>query len=299
MRTESLTVDNQTRDAAALRLRQAGMSFGRGAQATQAIRDLSFDVAPGEFVSVLDPSGCGKSTLIGIVAGLTPLTSSEITVDGLAVQRPGADRAVVFQHHALFPWKTALGNVEFGLRMRGLPRGTCRQQASELLREVGLGEFLGHYPAQLSGGMQQRVSLARVLVNRPRVLLMDEPFSALDAQTRLQMQTLLLKLWETYRMTVLFVTHDIDEAIFLSDRALVMGERPGRIKAELPIALPRPRTTEMLAAAEFMNLKRCCLDWTRPEGSSGSVRSSAQSFSVAHEASVVNFETSKRDAHYA
>lgn len=275
------------------------MSFGRGAQVTQAIRELSFDVAPGEFVSVLGPSGCGKSTLIGIVAGLTPLTSGEITVDGSAVQRPGADRAVVFQHHALFPWKTALGNVEFGLRMRGLPRAACRQQASELLREVGLGEFLGHYPAQLSGGMQQRVSLARVLVNRPRVLLMDEPFSALDAQTRLQMQTLLLTLWETYRMTVLFVTHDIDEAIFLSDRALVMGERPGRIKAELPIALPRPRTTEMLAAAEFMNLKRCCLDWMRSEGGSGIMRPSARSCSVVHKAGAVGLETSKRDARYA
>jgi NitT/TauT family transport system ATP-binding protein len=242
-----------------IQMRQVAVSFGRGPIATEAVRNVTLDIAPGEFVSVLGPSGCGKSTLIGAISGFTPITAGELLVDGQPVRRPGPDRGVVFQHHALFPWKTVLGNVEFGLKMNGVARAERRRQAGELLDEVGLGSFLHHYPSQLSGGMQQRVSLARSLVNRPRVLLMDEPFSALDAQTRLQMQRMLLDLWAAHRLTVFFVTHDIDEALFLSDRVLVVSHRPGRIKAELPVTLARPRTAESFLTPEFMALKRNCM----------------------------------------
>jgi NitT/TauT family transport system ATP-binding protein len=246
-------------------MRGIDVSFGNGRTAVRAVQDINLDVESGEFLSILGPSGCGKSTLIGAVAGFTPPSAGELLVDGQRILRPGADRGVVFQQHTLFPWKTVLGNVEFGLKMRGVAARERREQAREILDEVGLGDFLHQYPAQLSGGMQQRVSLARVLVNRPRVLLMDEPFSALDAQTRLQMQEMLLELWTHHRMTVIFVTHDIDEAIFLSDRVVVISPRPGRIRAELPIPLDRPRSAEALTTTEFMQIKRQCMELIRPE----------------------------------
>lgn len=257
----------------AIRMRGVNVSFGSGSAAVRAVENIHLDIVPGEFLSVLGPSGCGKSTLIGSVAGFTSISAGELLVDGQRVQRPGADRGVVFQQHTLFPWKTVLGNVEFGLKMRGIAARERREQAREILDEVGLGDFLQQYPAQLSGGMQQRVSLARVLVNRPRVLLMDEPFSALDAQTRLQMQEMLLELWTHHRMTVIFVTHDIDEAIFLSDRVVVISPRPGRIKAELPILLDRPRTGDALTSAEFMGIKRRCMELIRPSAPRDSMKS--------------------------
>jgi NitT/TauT family transport system ATP-binding protein len=246
--------------AGAITLRGLGIHFGEGKAAVQALAGIDLDIGAGEFVSVLGPSGCGKSTIIGAVAGFTPITSGQLEVDAQRVRAPGPDRGVVFQQHTLFPWKTVSGNVEFGLKMRGIGKAERKQTARDILGHVGLGEFVDHYPHQLSGGMQQRVNLARVLVNRPRVLLMDEPFCSLDAQTRLQMQELLLGLWHELHMTVVFVTHDVDEAVFLSDRVIVLTRRPGRIKAEIPVALPRPRDQELLTSPEFMRLKRQALN---------------------------------------
>jgi NitT/TauT family transport system ATP-binding protein len=244
----------------AISLRSVGILFGEGAGAVEAVRGLDFDVAAGELVSLLGPSGCGKSSVVGAIAGFTPVSSGEVLVDEQPVRSPGPERGVVFQQHTLFPWKTVLENVEFGLKMRGVSRAQRRLEASEILAQVGLGDFLRHYPDQLSGGMQQRVSLARVLVNRPRVLLMDEPFCSLDAQTRLDMQQMLLELWQELHMTVVFVTHDVDEALFLSDRVLVSSRRPGRIAASLSVDLPRPRSSEVLTSLEFMRLKREALE---------------------------------------
>jgi NitT/TauT family transport system ATP-binding protein len=249
----------------AIQMRDIEVCYGAGSNAVQAVRNVNLDIAPGEFVSVLGPSGCGKSTLLGVVAGFMQPSRGALRVDGQPVRSPGADRGVVFQQHTLFPWKTVLGNVEFGLKMRGAGRKERREQVREMLCTVGLGEFQNHYPAQLSGGMQQRVSIARVLVNQPRVLLMDEPFSALDAQTRLHMQEMLLDLWSEFRMTVVFVTHDVDEAIFLSDRVVVFSCRPGQIKAQIPVDLDRPRSADVLTSHEFMRLKRRCMDLIREE----------------------------------
>jgi NitT/TauT family transport system ATP-binding protein len=250
--------------SAAVAMRHVEIHFGEGKTAVQALDGIDLSIAPGEFVSILGPSGCGKSTIIGAVAGFTPVTSGVLRVDGREVKAPGPDRGVVFQHPTLFPWKTVAHNVEFGLKMRGVDKAERQSTARAMLAHVGLADFPSHYPHQLSGGMQQRVNLARVLVNRPRVILMDEPFCSLDAQTRLQMQELLLGLWHELHMTVIFVTHDIDEAVFLSDRVFVLTERPGRIKAELSVELPRPRTREALTSVEFTALKRRALDLLLP-----------------------------------
>jgi NitT/TauT family transport system ATP-binding protein len=249
---------------AAISMRGVGIHFGAGTRAVRALEGIDLNVSPGELVSILGPSGCGKSTIIGAIAGFTPITSGVLRVDGEEVKAPGPDRGVVFQHHTLFPWKTVAHNVEFGLKMRGVDRGARNQAAHDMLRHVGLADFAAHYPHQLSGGMQQRVNLARVLVNQPRVILMDEPFCSLDAQTRLQMQTMLLDLWRELHMTVVFVTHDVDEAVFLSDRIFVLTTRPGRIKAEITVDLPRPRTQESLTSVEFTRFKRRALDLLLP-----------------------------------
>jgi NitT/TauT family transport system ATP-binding protein len=245
--------------SSSIQLRGVDIHFGEGKTAVQALRGIDLDVAPGELLSVLGPSGCGKSTIIGAVAGFTRVSSGQLHVAGQAVAAPGSDRGVVFQQHTLFPWKTVLENVAFGLKMRRMAKQERTRAANEILAHVGLSEFAEHYPHQLSGGMQQRVSLARVLVNRPRVILMDEPFCSLDAQTRLQMQQMLLRLWQEFHMTIVFVTHDVDEAVFLSDRVVVLTPRPGTIRAELVIDLPRPRTLEQLTTPEFMQLKRSAL----------------------------------------
>ena len=254
----------------AITMRSVGIHFGEGPTAVQALRGVDLDVKAGEFVSILGPSGCGKSTIIGAVAGFTRVSAGELTVDRQRVLAPGPDRGVVFQQHTLFPWKTVAANVEFGLKMRGVGRAQRQTQAREILQHVGLGDFLNHYPHQLSGGMQQRVNLARVLVNRPRVILMDEPFCSLDAQTRLQMQQMLLALWHEFHMTVVFVTHDVDEAVFLSDRVVVLTKRPGTVKAELRVDLPRPRGLSLLTSPEFTELKRSALELllaeTQPAG---------------------------------
>jgi len=259
----------------AIRLRGVNIHFGEGKTAVQALSGIDLDVAAGELVSILGPSGCGKSTIVGAVAGFTRVSSGALEVDGQAVRAPGPDRGVVFQQHTLFPWKTVLENVGFGLKMRRVGKTERTRTAREILAHVGLSEFAEHYPHQLSGGMQQRVNLARVLVNRPRVILMDEPFCSLDAQTRLQMQQMLLRLWYEFHMTVVFVTHDVDEAVFLSDRVVVLSRRPGSVRAELPVALPRPRTVDLLTSQEFMSVKREALELLLDSGREQSRRGAA------------------------
>jgi NitT/TauT family transport system ATP-binding protein len=238
--------------------------LGQGAQAFDAVQDITLHVEPGEFVCLLGPSGCGKSTLLGALAGhLTP-ASGAIQVDGEPVRGPHPDRGLVFQHHTLFPWKKVLDNVAFGLKMQGVGRRERHARAHDMLRLVGLDDFAGFYPSQLSGGMQQRAEIARVLINHPRVMLMDEPFGALDAQTRLMMQRQLLDAWARVRTTIVFITHDIDEALFLGDRVLVMGPRPGRIVAEFALDFARPRDPSLVTSPEFTALKRHCLQLLHP-----------------------------------
>jgi NitT/TauT family transport system ATP-binding protein len=241
-----------------IELRDVTLTFGTGRNAVTALQNLTLRLRPGEFLSILGPSGCGKSSLISAIAGFQSPQAGELQVDGEPVHGPGSDRGVVFQQPTLFPWKTVRENVEFGLKFRGVPKGERRKAVEDILHKVGLSEFARHYPGQLSGGMQQRVGLARVLVNRPRVMLMDEPFSALDAQTRLMMQELLLDVWTEFGMTVLFVTHDVDEAVYLGSRVAVLTRRPGRLKALFDVELPRPRTVDILVSTEFMKLKRNC-----------------------------------------
>jgi NitT/TauT family transport system ATP-binding protein len=245
-------------------IEQLSLRVGAGAQAFEAVQDVSLTVAPGEFVCLLGPSGCGKSTLLGALAGHLKPSKGGISVDGLAVNGPHAERGLVFQHHTLFPWRRVIDNVAFGLKMQGVGRSERRSRALELLRMVGLQDFAEHYPAQLSGGMKQRVEIARVLINHPRVMLMDEPFGALDAQTRLMMQQLLLQLWAKIRTTIVFITHDIDEALFLADRILVMSPRPGRIIEEIKVDFARPRDATLVTSAHFTQLKRRCLELLQP-----------------------------------
>jgi NitT/TauT family transport system ATP-binding protein len=245
-------------------LRAVSIHLGHGPHRFTAVSQLSATVAAGEFVCLLGPSGCGKSTLLGAVAGHLPADGA-VLVDGIPVAGPAPDRGMVFQQHSLFPWRTVEANVAFGLKMRGVPARECRARAHAFLRQVGLHDFADRYPAQLSGGMQQRAEIARVLINHPAVVLMDEPFGALDAQTRQRMQELLLDIWARVRTTILFVTHDIDEAIFLADRILVMTHRPGRIRAEIPVPFARPRRADLVTDDAFVRLKRRCLDLLRQD----------------------------------
>ncbi len=241
-------------------VRHLSKEFRVGRERVVAVDDVSFAVADNEFVSVVGPSGCGKSTLLTIAAGLAEPTGGSILIDDEIIRGPGRDRGVVFQTYSLYPWLTVRGNVEFALRGEKISRKERRRRAVEQLEVVGLGGFADAYPAQLSGGMRQRVAIARSLSYRPSVLLMDEPFGALDALNRRTMQELLTNVWEHHRLTVLFITHDIDEAVFLSDRVLVMSARPGRIVEEIAIPLERPRRVEMQTSATFVALKRRLLD---------------------------------------
>ncbi|WP_342642068.1 ABC transporter ATP-binding protein [Rhodoligotrophos ferricapiens] len=227
----------------------------RGQKEVRALDDVSLTIGDGEFVALLGPSGCGKSTLLNLLAGFESVTDGSLLFDGRQVARPGPDRGVVFQEAALFPWLSVWENVIFGPRVQGVPRAEYEGRARELLKLVGLEAFADALPVQLSGGMRQRVGIARVLVMNPRALLMDEPFGALDAQTRLAMQQLLLDVWQSLGTTVLFVTHDIDEAILLSDRICVMSARPGRIVRAIPIELPRPRSIASLTSPDFIAYK--------------------------------------------
>ncbi|WP_372657963.1 ABC transporter ATP-binding protein [Hydrogenophaga sp.] len=234
-----------------IEVRKLSMTFGSAQQRVHAVTDVSLHVAPGEFVSIIGPSGCGKSTLLNVVAGFTQPTQGEATLDGRQIVGPGSDRGVVFQQYSLFPWMSVRKNVEFGLKMQGVAANQRETAARTLLGLAGLLSFENHYPDQLSGGMKQRVGIVRALATSPQVMLMDEPFGALDSQTRVVMQQILTNMWQRMRLSVLFITHDIEEAIFLSDRVYVMTARPGRIKAEVEIPLPRPRTAEMMSSVAF------------------------------------------------
>jgi ABC-type nitrate/sulfonate/bicarbonate transport system ATPase subunit len=227
----------------------------RGRPATRALEPTSLIVDDHDFLVLLGPSGCGKSTLLRIVAGLDQPTTGRVLVNGAPVRGPGADRGMVFQSYTLFPWLTVEQNIRFGLREKGMADVEQARVAAHYIARVGLGGFEHHYPRTLSGGMQQRTALARALANDPEILLLDEPFGALDNQTRALMQELLLGIWEADRKTVLFVTHDIDEAIFMANRVAVLTARPGRIKTELAIALPHPRHYTLKTTAEFSAYK--------------------------------------------
>jgi ABC-type nitrate/sulfonate/bicarbonate transport system ATPase subunit len=220
-----------------------------------AFSDVSLTMADGEFVAIVGPSGCGKTTLLNVVAGLLPYDEGTLTIGGEAVEGPGTNRAMVFQNASLLPWRTVLGNVRYGMEMqRRFDGARMDARAHEMIRLVGLSGFEERYPSELSGGMQQRVNLARALATDPEVLLMDEPFAALDAQTREFMQAELLKIWSKSRKTVLFITHQIDEAVFLADRVLVMGTRPGRIKQEFCIPFERPRALSLKRDPRFLSV---------------------------------------------
>ncbi len=228
---------------------------GRQLSRTHALRDIDFVVEPHEFVSIIGPSGCGKSTVMKIIAGLLPRTDGEVRISGAEVTGPGPDRACVFQFPGLMPWKTVVENVELALEFGGVPKAQRAQRARSYVDLVALSQFADHYPAELSGGMQQRVGLARALAVEPAVLLMDEPFGSLDALTRTHMQDELLRIWEGTKKTVIFITHSIEEAVVLSDRVLVMGN--GTLAKEVPIDLPRPRSrNDMLADPRTLELMR-------------------------------------------
>jgi NitT/TauT family transport system ATP-binding protein len=246
---------------------QVTIQLGEGAQRFTALDNVSVTVAPGEFVCLLGPSGCGKSTLLGALAGHLRPSSGRLMLDGTPIEGPDPRRGLVFQHHTLFPWLSVQDNVAYGLKMRGVAKAQRLKQAHELLEQIGLKGFEERYPKALSGGMQQRVEIARVLINQPRVLLMDEPFGALDALTRLKMQEMLLSLWQRLGTTIVFVTHDIDESLFMADRILVMSPRPGRIIDEIKVPADRPRHPDWLTSTTFAKLKRHCLSLLRdPEG---------------------------------
>jgi NitT/TauT family transport system ATP-binding protein len=221
----------------------------------RALQNFDIDIGEGEFLSIVGPSGCGKSTFLNVLLGLVKPDSGDIRMDGKPITGPGTDRAMVFQEFGLLPWRTVQHNVELGLELKGMAAEARRKVSQPLIQMVGLTGFEGHYPHELSGGMKQRVGLARALATDPNVLLMDEPFAALDAQTRDLMQVELLRIWQEAKKTVLFVTHQIDEAIYLSDRVMVMSKRPGRAKKIFPIELSRPRDYEMRVTPEFNALK--------------------------------------------
>jgi NitT/TauT family transport system ATP-binding protein len=233
-----------------------GRDFDANGVRTTALSRVSFEVRQREFISVIGPSGCGKSTLIRILAGLDYPTSGTVRLDGRAVQGPGADRGMVFQAYTLFPWLTVKKNVMFGLNMKGVPRAAAEQLALEWLGVVGLADAADKYPGQLSGGMKQRVAIARALANEPRILLMDEPFGALDAQTRCSMQAHLLRIWEAVDVTVLFITHDLEEAVYLSDRIVVLGANPGRIVEIIDVPVSRPRSPAQFLSGHFLATKQ-------------------------------------------
>ena len=241
---------------------QVSVDFGT---ANLAVADASLEIQPGEFVCLLGPSGCGKSTLMNTVAGFVEPSVGKVTVDGQPIEGPGQDRGMVFQQHSLFPWKTVCDNVAFGPLMAGEGIDAARATARALLEMVGLSAYEKRFPAVLSGGMKQRVGIARALANYPSVLLMDEPFGALDAQTRAMMQENLLQIWDEFGITVIFVTHDIDEAVFLADRVVVMSASPGRLIADIHIDLPRPRTAEMVSSTDYVKAKKQCMDLIRAE----------------------------------
>jgi NitT/TauT family transport system ATP-binding protein len=230
--------------------------FEREEREVLAVNDVSLAVEDGEFLAIVGPSGCGKTTLLNIVAGLLPYEEGTVSIDGKRVNGPGVDRAVVFQHSSLLPWRTIAGNIRYGMEMqRRFGEATMHERTDHFLKMVGLSGFEKHFPNELSGGMQQRVNLARALAADPKVLLMDEPFAALDAQTREFMQAELLKIWSQDRKTVLFITHQINEAVYLADRVAVMSARPGRLKGVFKVPFGRPRTLSLKRDPQFLEIE--------------------------------------------
>jgi ABC-type nitrate/sulfonate/bicarbonate transport system ATPase subunit len=252
-------------EAAKLRIQQISKVYTGDGHEVIAIDGIDLGIRNREFATILGPSGCGKSTLLRIVAGLAKPTQGLVRLDGQTISGPGQDRGMVFQSYTLFPWLTVKENIQFGLGLSGMDRARQEQIAQEFVNKVGLKGFERAYPKALSGGMKQRVAIARALANNPAILLLDEPFGALDAQTRSLMQELLTRVWEELHITILFVTHDVEEAIFLSDRVFVMTARPGRIKAEIEVPLERPRQYEMKSSETFLHLKKRALDLIREE----------------------------------
>jgi NitT/TauT family transport system ATP-binding protein len=239
--------------------------FGQADNGTLALQATDLEVAENDFITILGPSGCGKSTLLRIVAGLETQTDGQVLLDGKTLVGPGSDRGMVFQSYTLFPWLTIRENICFGLREKNMPPAEQNEIAKHFIDKVGLNGFENHFPKQLSGGMQQRTAIARALANDPRILLMDEPFGALDHQTRELMQELLLGIWESEKKTILFVTHDIDEAIFMANRVVVMSRRPGRIKSDVPVTLAHPRHYSIKTSPEFSQLKSMLTEQVREE----------------------------------
>ena len=258
--------------AAALELRGVWKEFVKGDRRVEAVQGIDLDIPPHSFTAILGPSGCGKSTLLNMVAGFDAPTRGEIRANGALVSSPSPKRAVVFQEPALFPWCSVYENIVFGPKTQGQSAQTYRPLAERIIEQVGLKGFASHYPAELSGGMKQRVGIARVLAMQPELLLMDEPFGSLDAQTRTLMQELLLAVWERQQQTVLFITHDIEEALLLADTVYGMTARPGRIKKRIAVELARPRTIEATTSPVFNTLKREVLALIREE----SVRADAE-----------------------
>nr|WP_247886832.1 ABC transporter ATP-binding protein [Azospirillum sp. SYSU D00513] len=237
----------------------------REGQPVRALEPTTLSVAANDFITILGPSGCGKSTLLRIVAGLDRPSAGRVLLDGRPVTGPGPDRGMVFQSYTLFPWLTVAENIAFGLKEKRMAPAEMRERVAQYVASVGLRGFENHYPRQLSGGMQQRTAIARALANDPEILLLDEPFGALDNQTRGLMQELLLGIWERERKTVLFVTHDIEEAIFMASRVVVMTARPGRIKADIPVDLPYPRHYTIKTSAAFSDLRARLTEEIRAE----------------------------------
>ncbi|MFZ7104685.1 MAG: ABC transporter ATP-binding protein [Peptococcaceae bacterium] len=248
-----------------LKIDNVSKIFGKQNNQVIALDKTSFEVQEGEFVTILGPSGCGKSTILRIIAGLTDTSSGKALLDNKEIVSSGADRGMVFQSYTLFPWLTVQGNIEFGLELKAMAKKQRAQIAHHYLELIGLKGFENHYPQNLSGGMKQRVAIARALANDPEILLMDEPFGALDAQTRSIMQEILLNAWQESKKTILFVTHDVEEAIFLGDTIYVMTARPGRLKKRIPVPLERPRTFDMKNSSQFLGVKQELLGLIREE----------------------------------
>jgi NitT/TauT family transport system ATP-binding protein len=248
-----------------IEIRAVHKEFAKSERRVVALEEIDLTVAEREFVAILGPSGCGKSTLLNMVAGFDLPTRGSVKVAGEEIVAPAPSRGVVFQEPALFPWLTVMDNIVFGPKTRGQSAADYRARAAQIIEAVGLSGFEASYPAELSGGMRQRVGIARVLIMEPKVLLMDEPFGSLDAQTRTLMQELLLALWERHHQTVLFITHDIEEAVLLADRVCVMTARPGRIKKSIEVRMPRPRSIELTTSPEFNALRREVLELIREE----------------------------------
>lgn len=248
-----------------LEIKSVSKSFKTKNGVIQALRPINITIKDGTFVTILGPSGCGKSTLIRIIAGLETATTGEILVGGEKVTGPGEDRGMVFQNYTLYPWLNVERNIAFGLELKKLPKAEIKDKVDNYLELIGLSQFRYHFPAQLSGGMKQRVAIARALINDPKILLMDEPFGALDAQTRIIMQEVLQNIWEETKKTVIFITHDVDEAVFLGDQVYVMTAMPGTIKHMEPVLFERPRRFELKMEMDFMKQSGRLLEMIREE----------------------------------